>query len=215
MHCTAATRPAHCLPLLLPPLLSPLPLPLRSPPPPPTSPPPPPPRGTSWACRPRRCHCCAVVGIGIVIVAVTVAFSVAIALACLGWCVIAQYVLGIAVGLGEKVCDFLCQKNSLRPCPQAQLFSHKNIKTYRSRPKKGTFGGLPGVALSREGSRHTWTLKKNIVSHIVSFPPLNYPPSVLAVLLVVMLVVVLLCRRHRWHPAATTTAATAVGRRAG
>jgi hypothetical protein len=30
----------------------------------------------------------------------------------------------------------------------AQFFSHKNIKTYLSRPKKGTFGGLPGEALS-------------------------------------------------------------------
>jgi hypothetical protein len=29
------------------------------------------------------------------------------------------------------------------------IFSHKNIKTYLSCPKKGTFGGLPGVALSR------------------------------------------------------------------
>ncbi len=35
-------------------------------------------------------------------------------------------------------------------------------------------------------------MKKNIVSHIVSFPPLNYCPSMLAILLVVMLVVVLL-----------------------
>jgi hypothetical protein len=66
-----------------------------------------------------------------------------------------------------------------------------------------------------QGSRHTWTLKNNIVSHIVSFPPLNYPPSMLAVLLVVMLVVVLLCHRHRWHPATATTAATAVGWQAG
>ncbi len=40
--------------------------------------------------------------------------------------------------------------------------------------------------------RHTWTLKTNIVSNIVSLLPLNYPPSVLAVLLVVVLVVVLL-----------------------
>jgi hypothetical protein len=37
----------------------------------------------------------------------------------------------------------------VRPCPQAQFFSHKNIKTYLSHPKKVTFGGLPGVALSR------------------------------------------------------------------
>ncbi len=40
--------------------------------------------------------------------------------------------------------------------------------------------------------RHTWTLKKNIVLNIVSLLPLNYPPSVFAVLLVVVLVVVLL-----------------------
>jgi hypothetical protein len=44
---------------------------------------------------------------------------------------------------------------------------------------------------SVQGSRHTWT-QKNIVSNIVSLLPLNYPPSVLAVLLVVVLVVVLL-----------------------
>jgi hypothetical protein len=37
----------------------------------------------------------------------------------------------------------------IRGCPQAQFFEHKNIKTYLSRPKKGTFGGLPGIALSR------------------------------------------------------------------
>jgi hypothetical protein len=37
----------------------------------------------------------------------------------------------------------------LRGCPQAQFFHIKNIKTYLSRPKKGTFRGLPGVALSR------------------------------------------------------------------
>jgi hypothetical protein len=45
---------------------------------------------------------------------------------------------------------------------------------------------------SVQGLRHTWTLRKNIVSNIVSLPPLNYPPSMLAVLLVVMLIVVLL-----------------------
>jgi hypothetical protein len=43
-----------------------------------------------------------------------------------------------------------------------------------------------------QGSRHTWTLQKNTVSDTVSFPPLNYSPSMLAVLLVVVLVVVLL-----------------------
>jgi hypothetical protein len=36
-----------------------------------------------------------------------------------------------------------------RPCPHAQFFSPKNTKTYLSLQKKGTFGGLPGVALSR------------------------------------------------------------------
>jgi hypothetical protein len=43
-----------------------------------------------------------------------------------------------------------------------------------------------------QGLRHTWTLQKNTVLNTVSFPPLNYSPSVLAVLLVVVLVVVLL-----------------------
>jgi hypothetical protein len=38
---------------------------------------------------------------------------------------------------------------NLRGCPQAHFFSHKNIKTYFSCQKKGTFRGLPGVALSR------------------------------------------------------------------
>ncbi len=37
----------------------------------------------------------------------------------------------------------------LRPCPQAQFFSPKNTKTYLSHQKKGTFRGLPGIALSR------------------------------------------------------------------
>jgi hypothetical protein len=50
-----------------------------SPPPILTSPPPPPQRGTSRACRPRRCHQCAIVGDSIVIVAVTVTVSVAVA----------------------------------------------------------------------------------------------------------------------------------------
>ncbi len=56
--------------------------------------------------------------------------------------------------------------------------------------KKGTFGGLAGVALSR--GRDIPGHWKNIVLNIVSFSPLNYPPSVLAVLLVIVLVVVLL-----------------------
>jgi hypothetical protein len=104
----------------------------------------------------------------------------------------------------------------MRLCPQAQFFSPKNIKTYLSRPKIGTFGGLAGAALSRgQDIPEHW---KNIVSHIVSFLPLNYSPSVLAVLVVVMLVVVLLlcccCCLHLLHcrvanTAATTAAATA------
>jgi hypothetical protein len=88
-------------------------LPSRSPPPPLTLPPPPPPRGTSRACRPPCCHCCAVVGVGVV--SATVAVSVAIALACQGQCAIAQYD-GSAVSLGEKVHDmqfFLPKKLSL------------------------------------------------------------------------------------------------------
>ncbi len=103
----------------------------------------------------------------------------------------------------------------LRPCPQAQFFSHKNIKTYPSRLKKGTFVGLPGVALSR-GQHIQGHQKKNIVSHIVSFPPLNYPPPMLDVLLVVVLVVVLLsccchCLHLRCCHVANTAAATMVG----
>jgi hypothetical protein len=52
--------------------------------------------------------------------------------------------------------------------------------------------------------------------NIVSFPPLNYPPSVLAVLLVVVLVVVLLsCCCHCFHllccRVANTAAAATVG----
>jgi hypothetical protein len=64
----------------------------------------------------------------------------------------------------------------LRGCPQAQFISHKNIKTYLSRPKKGTFGGLPGVALSigRDIAGHR---KKHSFEH--SFSPaiqLTPPP---------------------------------------
>ncbi len=102
----------------------------------------------------------------------------------------------------------------LRGCPQAQFFSHKNIKTYLSHPKKGTFGGLPGVALSR-GRDIPGHRKKHSFEHS-SLPPLNYPPSVLAVLLVVMLVVVLLsccccCLCLLCCRIANTTAAATVG----
>jgi hypothetical protein len=58
--------------------------------------------------------------------------------------------------------------------------------------------------------------RKNTVSNTVSFPPLNYPPSILAVLLVVVLVVVLLsCCCHYLCLlcccVANTTAAATVG----
>jgi hypothetical protein len=81
----------------------------------------------------------------------------------------------------------------IRWCPQAQFFSPKNTKTktYLSRQKKGTFGGLPGVALSK-GRDIPGHSRKNTVLNTVSFPPLSYSPSVLAVLLVVVLVFVLL-----------------------
>jgi hypothetical protein len=103
----------------------------------------------------------------------------------------------------------------LRGCPQAQFFSHKNIKTSYSRPKKGTFGGLPGVSLSR-GQDIAGQRRKNTVSNIVSLLPLNYSPSVLAVLLVVVLVVVLLsccccCLCLLYCPVANTATAATVG----
>ncbi len=111
----------------------------------------------------------------------------------------------------------------LRGCPQAQFFSHKNIKTYLSRPKKGTFGGLPGITklcsklfFLCPGVETYLDTKKNIVSNIVSPPPLNYPPSMLAVFLVVVLVVVLLsccscCLCLLCCRVANTTAAAIVG----
>jgi hypothetical protein len=101
----------------------------------------------------------------------------------------------------------------LRLCPQAQFFSPKNTKTYLSRQKKDIFGGLPGVALSR-GRDIPGHSRKNTVLNTVSFPPLNYSPSMLVVLLVVVLVVMLLscccrclcllCCRVANTPAATT-----------
>jgi hypothetical protein len=64
-----------------------------------------------------------------------------------------------------------------------------------------------------QGLRHTWTLQKKHSSTTVSFPPLNYSPSVLAVLLVVVLVVVLLsccccCLCYLYCRIANTAAAT-------
>ncbi len=103
----------------------------------------------------------------------------------------------------------------LRPCPPAQFFSHKNIKTYLSRQKK-RYLRRSAWRSTVQGSKHTWTLKKNTVSSIVSLQPLNYPPSVLAVLLVVMLVVVLLsycchCLHLPCCRVANTAAAATVG----
>ncbi len=62
----------------------------------------------------------------------------------------------------------------------------------------------------------TWTLKKNSILNIVSLLPLNYPPSVFAVLLVVVLVVVLLscccrCLRLLCCRVSNTFAAATVG----
>ncbi len=55
---------------------------------------------------------------------------------------------------------------------------HKNIPFL---PEK-RYLWRSGWRCTVQGSRHAWTLKKNIVSNIVSFPPLNYSPSVLTVL---------------------------------
>jgi hypothetical protein len=64
----------------------------------------------------------------------------------------------------------------LRPCRQAQFF-HIKTKTYLSRPQKGTFKGLPGVALSR-GQHIAGHQKKHSFTHSF-FPsaPLSYPCS--------------------------------------
>jgi hypothetical protein len=84
-------------------------------------------------------------------------------------------------------------------------------------PRKKRYLWRSGWHCTIQGSRHTWTLKKNKVSNIGSFPLLNYSPSVLAVLLVVVLVVVLLsccCRClhllccHVANNAAATTTST-------
>ena len=94
------------------------------------------------------------------------------------------------------------------------IFSHKH-KNIPFPPEK-RYHSRSGWRSTVQGWKHTWTLKKNIVSNIVSFLPLNYPPSVLAVLLVVVLVVVLLsCCCHCLHllccRVANTTAAATVG----
>jgi hypothetical protein len=89
---------------------------------------------------------------------------------------------------------------------------HKNIPF----PPEKRYHSRSGWRSTVQGWKHTWTLKKNIVSNIVSFLPLNYSPSVLAVLMVVMLVVVLLsccccCRCLICCRIADTAAATTVG----
>ncbi len=78
-----------------------------------------------------------------------------------------------------------------RPCPQAHFFFTQKQKNIPLPPKK-RYLWRSGWHSTVQGSRHTWTLKKNIVSHIVSFPLLNYSPFVMAVLLVVVLIIVLL-----------------------
>ncbi len=97
----------------------------------------------------------------------------------------------------------------------AHFLSPKNTKTYLSPQKKGTFGGLPGVALSR-GQDIPGHSRKKTVLNTVSFPPLNYSHSLLAVLLVVVLVVVLLscccrCLRLLCCHVTNTAAAATVG----
>ena len=113
----------------------------------------------------------------------------------------------------ESVLDDIAEY--LRPCPQAQFFSHKNIKNIPFPPKK-RYIRRSAWRSTVQGLTHTWTLKKNIVSHIVSFLPLNYPPPVLAVLLIVLLVVVLLsccccCLHLLCCCIANTAAAATVG----
>ncbi len=131
-----------------------------------------------------------------------------------------------------RTCKLRKQYSTLsRVCPQAQFISHKNMKTYLSRQKKGTFGGLPGVALSR-GRDIAGHRKKHSFEHSFS-PATQLSPLCVGCLvgccvgccLIVMLLslssftLLPRCqhrrRRHRRHAAATATAATAIGRRGG
>ncbi len=92
-------RPAHCPPLLLPPLPPPLPLPSRSPPPIPILPPPLPLQGTSRACCPCCCRAQGKVGWGVAALALLASLgprSLAFA-GCWWWCV--GKGIGINVGL--------------------------------------------------------------------------------------------------------------------
>jgi hypothetical protein len=111
------------------------------------------------------------------------------------------------------------------------IFLYKNIKTYLSCPKKGTFRGLPGIALSR-GQDIAGHRKKHSFKH--SFSPTSQLSSIRVGCLVgccvgccVVLMLLLLssftllpCWQHRRHhhrrrAAAADTAATAVGRQGG
>jgi hypothetical protein len=67
------------------------------------------------------------------------------------------------------------------------FFLHKNIPL----PPKKRYLRRSALCSTVQGLRHSWTQKKTVLN-IVSFLPLNYPPSMLAVLLVVVLVVVLM-----------------------
>ncbi len=69
---------------------------------------------------------------------------------------------------------FSAYRQCLKPCPQAQFCSLKNIKTYLSHPKKGTFGGLAGVALSR-GWDIPLDTKKKIFAHSFIPPAQLFP----------------------------------------
>ncbi len=111
------------------------------------------------------------------------------------------------------------------------IFSHKNMKTYLSRPKKGTFGGLPGISLSR-GRDIAEHRKKHIFKHSFS-PATPLSPLLVGCLdgcrvgccVVVMLFLLSLftllprCQHchhhHRPHTVTPATAATAVGQRGG
>ncbi len=133
----------------------------------------------------------------------------------------------IAVKLLTNLSEYFMGGGVIRGCPQAQFFSHKIIKTYLSHPKKGTFGGLPGVALSR--GQDMLDTEKHIFEHSF-FPATQLSPLRVGCLVsccVGCCVVVMLlslssftllprcqhCRCHyHWHTAA---AATAVGWQGG
>jgi hypothetical protein len=74
------------------------------------------------------------------------------------------------------IADIKNEAKSLWLCPQAQFFSPKNTKTYLSRQKKGTFGGLPGVALSRGQDIPGHSRKKQFRTQFLSRHSIIPPP---------------------------------------